>query len=485
MSLEKLYHNMLTSTEGSVLGVEMQERIYRHCVARKENELLVTLAKYPNLDPGIDNRIREHDDLNVIVAWATRPNRSSKELAERLLSDKRVAVLKPLAALPGLPAEVYATIAKINSANLAEILAGNTSVPLPIRIAKIKEHVKRMPRGAYNRHDERLHALCKDPVGPNGEIGAANHAQPMYEAVAETTLVPPYVVACLSKQYIREKDLDRWIEQFEALSANAGSDWGNQLAQIVTLISAHTTDDARRGRLVDKVKAYLARAGQSYRTARVQEALNKLVSLDPELETMFRELVESTDRENASELVKVIRVRAKSQDDLTRLAGIVARHAHVYAYLGIELLPSMSRGQDDKVFFVRLEAAKDYDSLLEIVMLNNQYGYMPNIFYAIENRKALMEYLIEDHRQKGKLLPDWASTIEPVSDDAEIALEMLTWKRVSENMSSIKGLVTLVESRILGALGNDPAKWEAFNGLADGFDGNLEDLLGAAKTLSA
>ena len=484
MSLEKLYHNMLTSTDGSALSVVMQERIYRHCIARKADHLLVTLAKYPHLDHGIDGRIREHDDLNVIVAWATRPNRTSTELAERLLSDKRVAVLKPLAALPGLPAEVYATIAKVNSANLAEILAGNASVPLPIRIAKIREHVKRTPRGAHYRHDERLHALCKDPVGPNGEIGGANHAQPMYEAVAETTLVPPYVIACLSKQYIRERDLDRWIDNFEALSANAGTDWGNQLAQIITLISARTTDDARRGRLVDKVKAHLARAGQNYRTARIQEALTKLVSLDPELETMFRELVDSTDAEKSGELVTTLRVRAKSPDDLARLAAIVARHAHVPARHGIDLLPHMSRGQDDKAFFTRLEAAKDYDSLLEIVAIGNPYGYMPSVFHALENRKALMEHMIADHRRKGKLLPDWAAALEPISDNPEIALEMLTWKRASENMSTIKGMVALVESRIIGTLANDPAKWEAFNGLADGFDGNLEDLLGAATTLS-
>lgn len=485
MSLEKLYQNMLATTDGSSLGIAMQERIYSHCVTRKATDLLVALAKYPSLDPGIDARIKTHDDLNVIVAWATRPNRSSKELAERLLSDKRVAVLKPLAALPGLPAEVYATIAKVNSANLAEILAGNTSVPLPIRIAKIKEHVKRMPRGVYNRHDERLHALCKDPIGPNGEIGVANHAQFMYEAVAETTLVPPYVVACLSKQYIREKDLDRWIEKFEALAANAGSDWGDQLAKIITMISAQNTDDARLGRLVDKVQTYLNRMGQSYRTARVQDALNKLVSLDPELETMFRELVESTDPAGSGELVKTIRARAKANEDLVRLAGIVARHAHVPVEYGVELLPHMQRGHEDKTFYARLEAAKDYDTLLRIVALANPYGYRPHVLYNIENPKAVMEHMIARCRQEGKLLPDWAAAVEPISESPEIALEMLTWKRISELVGSIPGVVTLMEERILTALGDDPAKWEAFNGLAEGFDGNLEDLLGAATALSA
>lgn len=486
MSLDTLYRNMLITNDGNALSTEMQERIYRHCVARKDTPLLVTLAKYPYLDAGIDARIKDHDDLNVIVAWATRPKRTSKELTERLLSDKRVAVLKPLAALPDLPAEVYETIAKVNSANLAEILAGNPSVPLPIRIRKIREHVRRIPRGAQHRHDERLHALCKDPKGPNGEIGVANHAQPMYEAIAETTLVPSYVVACLSKQYVREKDLDRWVEHFDAIAANAGSDWGGQLASIIVLIAAANTDDARQGRLVDKVQAYIARYGTGYRTSQVQAALAKIVSQDPELEQMFRDLVETTDPARAGELVGTIRARSTTNEDLTRLAGVVARHPHVPVKCGVEMLSLMQRGQnDDRTFFSRLEALQDYETILEIIELGHPYGYQPPILYSLSDVRAAMTYMIERYRESGMLLPDWASSHEPLKSDPAIALEMLSWKRISASLGDIPGLARLVETRIIAELGDDPAKWEAFNGLADGFDGNLEDLLGAATTLSA
>jgi len=486
MSLEILYRNMLVNPDGNALSVEMQERIYRHCVARKDTPLLVTLAKYPYLDAGIDARIKDHDDLNVIVAWATRPKRTSTELTERLLSDKRVAVLKPLAALPDLPAEVYETIAKVDSANLAEILAGNPSVPLPIRIKKIREHVKRMPRGAGRRHDERLHALCKDPKGPNGEIGVANHAQPMYEAIAETTLVPSYVVACLSKQYIREKDLDRWVEHFDAIAANAGSDWSSQLASVITLIAAANTDDARQGRLVDKVQAYITRYGTGYRTGQVQAALNKIVSQDPELEQMFRDLVETTDPEQAGELVGTIRTRSKTNEDLTRLAGVVARHPHVPVKYGVSMLPLMQRGQsDDRTFFSRLEAMRDYETILEIIEIGNPHGYQPTILYSLSDTRTAMTYMIERYRESGMLLPGWASAHEPVKSNPEIAIEMLPWKRVSTSLAEIPGLAKLVETRIIAELGDNAVKWEAFNGLADGFDGNLEDLLGAATTLSA
>lgn len=486
MSLDILYRNMLVGASENILSVEMQERIYRHCVARKDTPLLVTLAKYPYLDAGLDTRIKEHDDLNVIVAWATRPNRTSAELTARLLSDKRVAVLKPLAALPDLPAEVYQTIAKVDSANLAEILAGNPSVPLPIRIKKIREHVKRLPRGANNRHEERLHALCKDPKGPNGEIGVANHAQPMYEAIAETTLVPAYIVACLSKQYIREKDLDRWVENFDAISANAGSDWSGQLASIVTMIAAANTDDARQGRLIDKVQAYIAKHGTGYRTSQVQAALAKIVSQDAELEQMFRDFAEATDPARAGELVGMIRTRAKSNEDLNRLAGMVARHPSVPVKHGVEMLSLMQRGQkDDRTFFARLETMQDYETILEIIELGNPYGYQPSIFYSLSNPCKVMEYMIERYRERGMLLPGWATTQEPLKSNPEIAVEMLPWKRVSESILEIPGLARLVETRIIVVLGNDPVKWEAFNGLADGFDGNLEDLLGAATTLSA
>jgi len=486
MSLAILYRNMLVTNDGNVLSTAMQERIYRHCTTSKDIPLLVTLAKYRHLDAGLDARIKEHDDLNVIVAWATRPNRTSTELAERLLSDKRVAVLKPLAALPDLPAAVYQTIAKIDSVNLAEILAGNPSVPLPIRLRKIREYVKRIPRGAHKRHEENLHALCKDPVGPNGEIGLANHAQPMYEAIAETTLVPPYIVACLSKQYIREKDLDRWIENFEAIASNAQSDWGGKLATIVTMIAAANTDDARQGRLVDKVQAHIAKYGTGYRTSQVQTALTKIVSQDAELEQMFRDLVETTDPAQAGELVGMIRTRAKSPEDLSRLAGMVARHHHVPVKYGVEMLSLMQRGQnDDRLFYSRLEETQNYETILQIIEIGNPYGYQPTIIYALENARKAMEYMVERYRESGKLLPGWAAAQEPIKSAPEIAVEMLSWKRVSEAVTEIPGLANLIETRIIAALGEEAAKWEAFNGLADGFDGNLEDLLGAATTLSA
>jgi hypothetical protein len=486
MSLDILYRNMLVSTDENALSVAMQERIYRHCTARKDNALLVTLAKYPHLDAGIDACIKGHDDLNVIVAWATRPNRTSVELAERLLSDKRVAVLKPLAALPDLPAEVYQTIAKVTSANLAEILAGNPSVPLPIRLKKIREHVKRIPRGAGHRHDERIHALCVDPKGPNGEIGVANHAQPMYEAIAETTLVPPYIVACLSKQYIRATDLDRWVENFDAIAANAGSDWRGQLATIITMIASHNIDDARQTRLVEKVQAYINRNGTGYRTSQVQSALAKIVSQDSELEQMFRDLVETTDPAKAGELVSTIRTRAKSNEDLVRLAGMVARHPHVPVKHGVALLPLMQRGQhDDRTFFSRLEAMQDYETILEIIEIGNPYGYQPAIIYALSDSRKVMEAMIERYRENGKLLPGWTTSLEPIRGNAELALEMLPWMKISESLHEIPGLAHLIETRIFAGLAGDDLKWEAFNGLADGFAGNLEDLLGAATALSA
>jgi len=484
MSLQQLYQNMLAVRTADPLSPQMQERIYRHCIRSKDVTLLVALAKYRHLDPVLDDLIKAHDDLRVIVAWATRPNRTSEELTERLLSDKRVAVLKPLAEVRGLPAEVYETIAKVDSANLAEILAGNPSAPLHVRITKIREHVRRAPRGADPRHTERLHALCKDPVGPNGEIGAANHAKPMYEAVAETTLVPPYVLACLTKPYVRETDLDRWIDNFEAIAANAGTDWNGLLPSIISLIAAQTGDDARRGSLIGKVQAHVARIGQNYRANAIQAALAKIVSTDPETETMFRTLIDTTDPAQAAEMVQTIRARSKSNDDLARLAGIVARHDHVPAALAVELLPLMQRGQDDRVLYARLEREGDYDSLLSIVEQGKNAGYMPTVLHYVGDQRTLMLRMIERCRAAGRTLPAWAASTELVRENPTIAAEMLSWKQVSDSLGVIGGLARIVEERILAALGDDQSRWESFNGLADGFDGNLDDLLGAATTLS-
>lgn len=486
MSLSNFYTDMLNWSPGSTpLTREMQDRIYQHCVAKKDGSLLVSLARYPGLDPAIDDRIKGHDDLDVLVAWAKRPGRTPAQLSERLLSDKRVAVLKPLAALEGLPTEVYETIAKVNSAHLAEALAGNPSVPVDIRIKKIREYVQRAPRGAHHRHDERLHKMCANPKGPNGEILGVDDSKRLYETIAETTLVAPYVLACLSKPYVRETDLDRWIENFDRIAGD-GYDWQSNVASIVTMIAGQNSDPARHDRLVTKVREHIARHGQSsYRTAQIQAALNKLVSFDEELEQMFRDLVASKDPVVADELVGAIRTRSKSDEDLQRLAGIVARHPHVAWRFGVELLGHM-RGRDETSTFVkRLEAAGEYDLLIHMVANERFYGSLPATVRMIDDETAFMTKMVERHRSENRLLPSWVIHTELIQQSPALAAEMLPWKGLGTAFTVVKGLVNLVEERILEAIGDDPVVWEAFNGLADGFDGNLDDLVGAAKTLSA
>lgn len=485
MSLKTLYVDLLTSTsKENPLTAEMQERIYAYAIATQENALLVVLARYPGLDTAIDDRIKTHDDLEVLVAWAGRRGRSAQQLSERLLSDKRVAVLKPLAALEGLPAEVYQTIAKIDSVNLAEALAGNTSVPVEIRIAKIREHARRHPRGVSANYDERLHKLCANPKGPNGEILGVDDSQRMYEAVAESTLVLPYVLACLSKPYVRDKDLDRWIENFEAI-ARGGYEWRNEIGTLVTLMASKNAEPARHSRLVSTVQEYITKHGQSYRTAQLQNALTKLVSHDQELEDMFRELATSTDPARADELVGTIRTRATAPEDLQRLAGIVARNQLVAYRHGMALLEHMRGKGDTQAFITRLEDAGENGLIHDIIVGEKFYGTTPMTLRMLSDENAFLRYMIERQRSEDRLMPDWAGNTAMFRDNPALAVELLTWKCLSKSFSQIPGLSKLVEKRILDTAQNNPAIWEAFNGLADGFDGNLEDLLGAAKTLGA
>lgn len=485
MSLKALYFDLLNNTsKENPLTTAMQERIYAYAVAKKENALLVTLARYPGLDDTIDDRIKTHDDLDVLVAWAGRRGRSAQQLSERLLSDKRVAVLKPLAALRDLPAEVYRAIAKIDSVHLAEALAGNTSAPVEIRIAKLREHVKKMPRGAHSSHDERLHKLCANPKGPNGEILGVDDSQRMYEVVAETTLVAPYVLACLSKPYVRDKDLDRWIENFDTI-AGGGYEWRTEIGTIVALMASKNTDPARHSRLVGKVQEYITKHGQNYRTAQLQNALAKLVSHDQELEDMFRELATTTDTARADELVGTIRTRAKAPEDIQRVAGVAARNPLVSYKHGIELLEHM-RGKDDmRSFVTRLEEGGEYGLLHDVIVAEKFYGNLPTTIRMLSDENAFLRYLIERQRSQDRLMPDWVANTAMFRDNPTLAVEMLTWKSLSASFAQIPGLSKLVEKRILDAAQDNPAVWEAFNGLADGFDGNLEDLLGAAKTLSS
>lgn len=482
MSLKTLYQAMLGNQHSQdALSAEMQTRIFDYSCKQQDWSTIVALAKYSALDPTVDAQIKKQDQLDVLHAWVTRPGRTSDELVERILSDKRVNVLLPLAAIHGLDAKVYQTIAKIKSPKLGEVLATNPSVPDNIRLAKVREYALRAPRGAHQRHEELLHKICCANMPDTTDI-----VRRMYEAVAETTLITPWIVACLQRPYVRESDLNRWIDQLTHIYEGGDGQWYWRNAEITTMIGSKTLNPEQRAKLLANAKSYVATQGQRWRIGQLNDVIATIESTNDEFEKLLGELEQETDPTRSDYLVATLRVSCKA-DDLSRLAGIVARHQYVSVAVGMTLLahiPASGYQNDLKTFILRLEAEREYDHLIEVI--EKQSGgshYLPMPVRFLAQAEQFLRYYAKQEMDAGRNLPDWFTETNLINRDLELAVKALRWPRLCQSLSNFPGLALLVEQRMLETLGTDVTRWEAFTTLSHDFDGSLEDLLGAAASL--
>lgn len=489
MSLKTLYQALLVPAynhAGDPVSEQMQTRIFDHCLARKDWETMTALAKYYGLHPNVDARIREQDQIDVLHAWVTRPGRTSEELVARILNDKRVNVLLPLAGIRDLDATVYQTIAKVKSPTLGEALAGNPSVPDEIRVSKIREFVQRVPRGAYQRHETHLHKLCGG--GESTESSTSPVVRKLYEAAAQTTMLTPWIIACLQRPYVRPSDVDRWIADLPNIFDSGDGQWYSRNAELLQMLASRVSSAEQREKLLTTAKDYAANHGkQNWRVSQLQSTISALEATDDGFEQLINELTQETDPERCTELVAALRSQAKPAD-LGRIASVVAWHNHVPLPTAIEFIPAMSshgRSNDFEAFVKRLEREKAFGYLSGIVEGYKSYGnpYVPAPVRWLENPEVFMRWYADQRANAGITLPDWFSESRVITENLPYAMKALSWSRLCEIIPHMPGLSTLVEGRVLEVLGTDPAHWEAFTTLGQDFDGSLEDLLGAAASL--
>jgi hypothetical protein len=479
MSLSQLYLEMLASP-GTKVSAEMQKRIVEYAQKRQTTTILAQLAHYPGLTPEVDAILRGYDDLSILTAWATRPGRTSEDLRDRLLGDKRVSALLPLAGQRGLGDEVYQTIARISSAKLAEALAANTGAPIEIRVAKIKEFVSRSPRGAYNRHDERLHKICRCTGADTPE-----QERRLYEAVADTTCVIPYIKACLQRAHVRSQDLDKWIDNLETYYRFDDRAWQQQLGELVVLIGQQPLTATQRLRLIEKAKYLADNTRENWHAHGIRRAVESLGDFDEAVAKAFAALETSEDEATFTERCDILRGIC-SPEELPRIASVMARHPHAPVMLSISYLPHFKDRSDIERLTERIDARGDIDGLLELVRRTENGNYPPHVLRLMQSTTAtaVLDKYVEALVAVDRPLPAWFVETPYITSRPELAIERMQWTVLSKAVGKNQRVATMVEHTILEALGTNQESWDAFHTLAEGYDGSLTELLGAAGALA-
>jgi len=479
MALANLYRGMLSADaeHGDALTKETQMRIHQYATKTKDSPLLARLAHYAGLAPEVDALLRECDELTVLTAWATRPGRSGEELSSRLLEDKRVAALLPLAALPGLGENVYRTIARIDSAKLAETLASNTSVPLDIRAAKIRKVVTKAPRGAHNDHIGALHKLCRcsGPDTPEQE-------RKLYETVADHTKVIPYVIACLKKPYVRPADLDKWIDRLAEMHDFDDRNWQNKSGDLVTALAAQPLTPGQRLRLLENATAIVVANPNGWYIGNLRRAVEVLGAFDEDVAKAWYALEAATTTDEFSERVAILKGICP-KEDLPKIAAVCARNPHAGPEEIMSSFSHMNVREDVPKLVARLESAGDVDTLLAIMERGRNENYPPMVVRSLERPNDLLDVYVERVTGRGELLPGWIADTAYIKGRPDLMVGALHWSKLARLLEQNPSLVKNVEEALTGQLQDANTAWEALHTLSENFEGSLLDLVGAAQAL--
>jgi hypothetical protein len=113
--------------------VSLQQRILNHATANKDVELMVRLSRIASLDAEIDTALGKRPEAEVLLAWASRPGRTSEALIERFSKEKRATLLAELASRTDLSEALYLELARSESASVALAITTNTTAPIEAR----------------------------------------------------------------------------------------------------------------------------------------------------------------------------------------------------------------------------------------------------------------------------------------------------------------------------------------------------------------
>jgi len=118
-AIGKVYATFLKKKE---VDSTLQRHIYTYGNRSGDLNLLASLLTVSNLEPSLDQLLKEHPSAVVKAAWAGRPGRTIVEIENLVAKEKRIKVLTALAEREDTPAEVFKVIAE-KSKGLGSLVA--------------------------------------------------------------------------------------------------------------------------------------------------------------------------------------------------------------------------------------------------------------------------------------------------------------------------------------------------------------------------
>lgn len=464
-------HNLYESlTSDPELPKNVQWRIYRYALRTGKPALAAKLLSVPGLDPALDAELGTRREARIRAAWFGRPGRPLEEIRRALDAATRAeagGAGAALAAVQGLPDDLYSTLVGRSPAAIHKALIANPTVPLDVKRRAARTLGPKMAaRYAFNA-DRQLAPLFADQLHLLGDF-AVDVTDPCIMAwVASRFDLPEEVLTDLVQRlvtalaHVDPKSWDRMTGIAEALLALAGqprlpSAAARSAADCASLWQQY---DGRHshlaGQLLDayrsplKVHSNLATA-VSTTADRVRAA-----STSQEILDAVRTVQASGSAELAAALVRNPKAGV---DAVTAVLGMVETSA----------VPALAEHR-----------ARDLEVLAAISANHTGCSFVTDKMLVASGRPsdAIVE-IVRAHRRSGKKLPGKLAESAYLTPTVmgELPLSFTATKGTVLARRAVTGLLDT-------ALGGD-ADWELFENLGSAFEGPLENLLLACGYIS-
>lgn len=469
-SASKVYLDLLA---GTPVPVPVQRRILHWGTSHKDASVLSRLVSIEGLDPDIEAELAQSSHLDVLLAWANRPGRSSEALTERLLKEKRSSLLVGLAERNDLPEEIYENLADNKSVNVRWALLGNTAVKLEIR-----EKVARSLAPEFR----------KDNYGGRHQLTAAVGTElSLWRIFLDNINTNVVVTTALALDIVDKPIMDRIVDYVEKRASNRTSNLSvTEIAQSLARRPELETDHVNR--LVVALEGYYQMIKDhtySYESRRVLETVNQLKAR-PEggLGQMLESVRTATDEtillsavddyENATNMMRL---------DNSILATAVVNHPLVTTELMSRFFRTtdytswvdtskrlVSEGRTDLLAAIGSQIGLDY--------LFNMVGFQEDVV-----KLMLKHAYVDRDYDSGRAVGHWLNS----------ALEQQVVNVLSDEFVAQVPAVQLMASASLAPvamalldehLGENQRSWETFETLVVDYQGTLPELLNTVNSLA-
>lgn len=219
-----------------------------------------------------------------------------------------------------------------------------------------------------------------------------------------------------------------------------------------------------------------------YYLSSIQDAVNKLLNYDEEIDDRIGALESETDPAKSQELATSLLAYCKDEDRV-KLLRVVSVHKHLPLTIGLNIIDGIRQHGDIDAFMERLESERAYQLLYDLV--TREGDYYPWFVRHVKDEATFFKGYVKHLRSKQLLLPDWMVGSSLLLENVDLAFEGLRWSRLANLVSMRPEIAGMLDARLQTALADDQVLWETFHALAEGFEGTLEELLAAVKDLNA